>query len=103
MWWIILSDLYNVINYSLFEEGYIGIGVSVGDDAEVICYDDSGNVMPNGYWLLDKNGNAISERYDRIYIGEDECAIRAVSPNDTIVFSIGETTTKKTVSEILIK
>lgn len=99
---IVLNQSYNVIQYSTFGDRYFGIGVSLGEIAEVICYDESGNVTPEGYWLLDASGNTVSERFDKIYIGENEGNLLASSPDDIITFCLGDAKAEKTVSDVLL-
>lgn len=70
----ILSSCFNRVWYSVFDDGsYIGIALCGGNgiDPELQLYDSEGNLMPDGYWLIDKNGKIISERYDFLYINEE--------------------------------
>ena len=59
--------------------------------------------MPGGYWLIDKNGKPVSERYDYLYINE-EWQLFAESKDD-VVYAVTEDGKEVSfkVEDILIK
>lgn len=67
----IINNSFNAAVYSTFDDGkYIGIACSLGENADFVCCTD-GKVTPAGYWFVDKDGNILSERFDKISINED--------------------------------
>ncbi|GEM_PF-1391270 len=57
----ILNEKYNGITYIVTETGYIGIAQCCGEDAEAPVKDGE-----KGFWLVDKDGNTVSEKYQRV-------------------------------------
>ena len=51
-----LCARFHRIDYSVFDDGYIGIAVCYGERAAYPCYDEAGHPMPEGYWLVDRDG-----------------------------------------------
>lgn len=67
---------FNWLSFSVFEDGsYIGVAWSAGTEHRTIhdeyCYDENGDPREEGYWLIDKNGNILSERYEKLYIDSE--------------------------------
>ena len=63
----VICDKYDVISFSLFNGGsYVGVAECVGAESQAgtICFDENGKEMPQGLWFIDKDGNAVSERFD---------------------------------------
>ncbi len=97
-----VNSSYNHIVFSVFEEGYIGVGYCADPETTYEiefyqCYDKNGNPMPGGYWLIDKDGNSVSEKFDYLYINEEwqlfteseEDIIHAFTENgEEITFSV---------------
>lgn len=72
----VLSDCFNYINFSVYDDGsYFGIAFCGGNgvDGHTQTYDKNGNPMPDGYWFIDKDGNIVSERYESIFVNEEWC------------------------------
>ncbi|MBQ6877670.1 MAG: hypothetical protein IJO22_04625 [Oscillospiraceae bacterium] len=71
-----VNSSYNHIVFSVFEGGYIGIAYCADPETTFEiefyqCYDKNGEPMPGGFWLIDKDGNPVSERFTEFYIGEE--------------------------------
>ena len=105
--YVIISS-YNHIRFSVLYEGYIGVAYCADPETTYEyefyqCNDSDGNPMPGGYWLIDKDGNPISERFDYLYI-EKEWQLFATSP-DNIIHAFTENGEEITfpVKDILIK
>ncbi len=62
----LLNDDYNTVYYYSFVTGYIGIGTSYGEMAEYFTKHQNGEITPEGAWFIDKNGKALSKRYEYI-------------------------------------
>ncbi len=63
----VICDKYDVISFSLFNGGsYVGVAECVGTESQAgtVCFDENGKEMPQGLWFIDKDGNAVSERFD---------------------------------------
>ena len=67
-----LSVHFHWIDYSVFDDGYIGIAVCYGERAAYPCYDEDGQPMPEGYWLVDRDGNLLSERFTKLSFGDGD-------------------------------
>lgn len=71
----LLSNKFNYVEYSTFANGeYIGIafcGDSETEPEHIQTYDENGKPMENGYWFVDKDGNILSERFEKIFINEE--------------------------------
>ena len=67
-----LSARFHWIDYSVFDDGYIGIAVCYGERAAYPCYDEDGQPMPEGYWLVDRDGNLCSERFTKLSFGDGD-------------------------------
>ena len=67
-----LSARFHWIDYSVFDDGYIGIAVCYGERAAYPCYDEDGQPMPEGYWLVDRDGNLLSERFTKLSFGDGD-------------------------------
>ena len=67
-----LSVRFHWIDYSVFDDGYIGIAVCYGERAAYPCYDEDGQPMPEGYWLVDRDGNLLSERFTKLSFGDGD-------------------------------
>lgn len=75
---------YNNISYHIFDDGtYIGIAESCGEDAYVKCYDENGDILPSGYWFIDKDGNVLSPCYTSLSVNDKE-SYEINSPDDII-------------------
>lgn len=57
----ILNEKYNEITYIVTDNGYIGIARCYGENAEAPVKDGQ-----EGAWLVDKDGNRVSEKYKQI-------------------------------------
>ena len=78
-----LSARFHWIDYSVFDDGYIGIAVCYGERAAYPCYDEDGQPMPEGYWLVDRDGNLLSERYAKLSFGDGD-ETHAASEDDVL-------------------
>lgn len=67
-----LCARFHWIDYSVFDDGYIGIAVCYGERAAYPCYDEDGQPMPKGYWLVDRDGTLCSERFAKLSFGDGE-------------------------------
>ena len=67
-----LCARFHWIDYSVFDDGYIGIAVCYGERAAYPCYDEDGQPMPEGYWLVDRDGKLCSERFVKLSFGDGE-------------------------------
>ena len=67
-----LSARFHWIDYNVFDDGYIGIAVCYGERAAYPCYDEDGQPMPEGYWLVDRDGNLCSERFTKLSFGDGD-------------------------------
>ena len=74
---------FHWIDYSVFDDGYIGIAVCYGERAAYPCYDEDGQPMPEGYWLVDRDGNLCSERFAKLSFGDGE-ETHAISEDDVL-------------------
>ena len=58
----VLSEKFNRVEFATFENGtYVGIGITAGSRAEEPTFDENGERMPGGVWIIDKDGNILSE------------------------------------------
>lgn len=85
-----INSSYNNIEFAIYGDGYIGMAYCA-DPATTYegefyqCHDKDGNPMPGGFWLIDKNGNPVSERYTEFYIGEEwNWSISSAEKSDVI-------------------
>ena len=78
-----LSARFHWIDYSVFDDGYIGIAVCYGERAAYPCYDEDGQPMPEGYWLVDRDGNLCSERFTKLSFGDGD-ETHAASKDDVL-------------------
>ena len=78
-----LCTRFHWIDYSVFEDGYIGIAVCYGERASYPCYDENGQPMPEGYWLVDRDGNLCSERFAKLSFGDGD-ETHAASKDDVL-------------------
>ena len=78
-----LSARFHWIDYSVFDDGYIGIAVCYGERAAYPCYDEDGQPMPEGYWLVDRDGNFCSERFAKLSFGDGD-ETHAASKDDVL-------------------
>ena len=76
-----LCARFHWIDYSVFDDGYIGIAVCYGERAAYPCYDEDGQPMPEGYWLVDRDGKLCSERFVKLFFGAGE-ETHAISEDD---------------------
>jgi hypothetical protein len=104
----IINSSYNHILFSVIDESYIGVAycadpATTYDYEFYQCYDNEGNPMPGGYWLIDKNGKPVSKRYDYLYINK-EWQLFAESKDD-VVYAVTEDGKEVSfkVEEILLK
>ena len=67
-----LCARFHWIDYSVFNDGYIGIAVCYGERAAYPCYDKDGQPMPEGYWLVDRDGKLCSERFAKLSFGDGD-------------------------------
>ena len=74
---------FHWIDYSVFDDGYIGIAVCYGERAAYPCYDEDGQPMPEGYWLVDRDGKLCSERFVKLFFGAGE-ETHAISEDDVL-------------------
>ena len=65
----VINSSFNAVVYSSFGGEYIGIACSFGEKSELACC-MSGEITPEGYWFVDKDGKILSERFDEIKINE---------------------------------
>ena len=104
----IINSSYNHIRFSILEDGYIGVAYCADPETTYEyefyqCYDVYKNPMPAGYWLIDKNGNSISEKFDYLYI-EQKWQLFAENKNDIIhAFTPDGKEITFTVESVLIK
>ena len=75
---------FNIIRFTVFDDGsYIGIGWSAGHtEGFNACFDENGKSREKGFWFIDKNGNILSGRFERIEYGWNE---EIASPDDIII------------------
>ena len=78
-----LCARFHWIDYSVFDDGYIGIAVCYGERAAYPCYDEDGQPMPEGYWLVDRDGKLCSERFVKLSFGDGE-ETHAISEDDVL-------------------
>jgi len=78
-----LNARFHWIDYSVFDDGYIGIAVCYGERAAYPCYDEDGQPMPEGYWLVDRDGNLCSERFTKLSFGDGD-ETHAASKDDVL-------------------
>ena len=78
-----LCARFHRIDYSVFDDGYIGIAVCYGERAAYPCYDEAGHPMPEGYWLVDRDGNLCSERFEKLSFGGGD-ETHAASEDDVL-------------------
>ena len=96
-----LSARFHWIDYSVFDDGYIGIAVCYGERAAYPCYDEDGQPMPEGYWLVDRDGNLCSERFAKLSFGDGD-ETHAASKDDVLRAQREDgTETLLTVAELL--
>ncbi|MBR5872812.1 MAG: hypothetical protein IKZ06_04120, partial [Oscillospiraceae bacterium] len=104
----VVNSSYNHIRFSILEDGYIGVAYCADPETTYEyefyqCYDVYKNPMPAGYWLIDKNGNSISEKFDYLYI-EQKWQLFAENKNDIIhAFTPDGKEITFTVESVLIK
>lgn len=67
----LLCEKYNFIEYypidrEDYSKGFVGVATCYYPESQAyrICRDENGEIMPGGLWFIDKNGNALSERFD---------------------------------------
>ena len=78
-----LCTRFHWIDYSVFNDGYIGIAVCYGERAAYPCYDKDGQPMPEGYWLVDRDGKLCSERFAKLSFGDSD-ETHAASEDDVL-------------------
>ena len=78
-----LCARFHWIDYSVFDDGYIGIAVCYGERAAYPCYDEDGQPMPEGYWLVDRDGALCSERFAKLSFGDSD-ETHAASEDDVL-------------------
>lgn len=78
-----LCARFHWIDYSVFDDGYIGIAVCYGERAAYPCYDEDGQPMPEGYWLVDWDGKLCSERFAKLSFGDSD-ETHAASEDDVL-------------------
>lgn len=78
-----LCARFHWIDYSVFNDGYIGIAVCYGERAAYPCYDKDGQPMPEGYWLVDRDGKLCSERFAKLSFGDSD-ETHAASEDDVL-------------------
>ena len=78
-----LCARFHCIDYSVSDDGYIGIAVCYGERATYPCYDEDGQPMPEGYWLVDRDGNLCSERFAKLSFGDGD-ETHTASKNDVL-------------------
>lgn len=78
-----LCARFHWIDYSVFNDGYIGIAVCYGERAAYPCYDEDGQPMPEGYWLVDRDGKLCSERFAKLSFGDSD-ETHAASEDDVL-------------------
>ena len=78
-----LCARFHWIDYSVFDDGYIGIAVCYGERAAYPCYDEDGQPMPEGYWLVDWDGKLCSERFAKLSFGDGD-ETHAASEDDVL-------------------
>lgn len=78
-----LCARFHWIDYSVFNDGYIGIAVCYGERAAYPCYDKDGQPMPEGYWLVDRDGKLCSERFVKLSFGDSD-ETHAASEDDVL-------------------
>ena len=86
-----LCARFHWIDYSVFDDGYIGIAVCYGERAAYPCYDEDGQPMPEGYWLVDRDGKLCSERFVKLSFGDGE-ETHAISEDDVLRAQRGDGT-----------
>lgn len=67
----LLSEDYSYIDFhpidrENYEKGFVGVAKIDYPEHQspLICRDENGEILPGGLWFVDKNGNALSERFD---------------------------------------
>lgn len=84
----IINNSYNHVEYFVCDEGYIGIafcGNKEDDPEHRQTFDPDGNPMPSGFWLVDKDGNPVSEKYSKFYVREEwNWVINSAAKDDLI-------------------
>ena len=78
-----LCARFHWIDYSVFDDGYVGIAVCYGERAAYPCYDEDGQPMPEGYWLVDWDGKLCSERFAKLSFGDSD-ETHAASEDDVL-------------------
>lgn len=61
-----LCSSFHEISYSVFDDGYLGIALCCGERATFPCFDEEGQLMPEGYWLVDRDGKICSEHFVKL-------------------------------------
>ncbi len=77
---------FNDIDFYVFNDGsYIGMARNFSDALSTAkCYDENGNPWEYGFWFIDKNGNKLSPRYERLVSVKDRFNNIIKSPDDII-------------------
>ena len=84
----VLSEKFNRVEFVTFENGtHVGIGITAGERAEEPTFDENGERMPGGVWIIDKDGNILSENLFKTddfmgYYTVDENSIDMISHDD---------------------
>ena len=78
-----LCTRFHWLDYSVFDDGYIGIAVCYGECAAYPCYDEDGQPMPEGYWLVDRDGALCSERFANLSFSDSD-ETHAASEDDVL-------------------
>lgn len=67
----LICEKYNYIDFLPIDredtsKGFVGVATCYYPESQAycICRDENGEIMPGGLWFVDKNGNALSERFD---------------------------------------
>ena len=80
--------MYSYITYKIFDDGsYIGIA-SVAGGNSVKCYDKEGNILAEGYYFIDRDGNRISQKFESLSRNGEN--IFGLSSSDEMITAINE-------------
>lgn len=97
----VLCEKFNRIQYYELDGGYyVGLGIACGSNAEKAVYDENGEPMPEGFWLIDKDGKILSEKLDFYKDASGNYIIPEIKSINDVIIALDESGNK---IEIAIK
>ncbi len=87
----LLTSEFNYIADYIYGDTYIGVAYCFGEKADVICYDENGKVCEEGIWLVDINGNKISEKFKQISFNNFDGTTITPETEILVIFEDGTT------------